>query len=148
VSDLLKRVKKERAQILEHAKAYVLKRDKDFRKHSGYTKKVKPIRHPNGRTYKGANYSYYWDDAIWCGDIHLENMLLYFGIPDDGDKSVDFLDDTDAVQAYIDVWNKALKEALPQVYWCVLSGDLDDKPTNPQEEIWQKIAFGEIEEDS
>ena len=150
---LLKHLKANRDAVKDHAKKHILKKDKEFRKHTDRIGKSKPIRHPNGKTYKGATYPYWWSDAIWCGPIHLDTMELYVDyaglreIQDDR-EIVRLLDEEGpAVDYYTDLWNEALKEALPEVYWCVLSCELDDTPKTPQEEIWFKIACGELEDE-
>lgn len=150
---LLKHLMANREAVKDHAKKVILKRDREFKKHSGRTAKVKPIRHPNGKSYRGADYAFLWGDAIWCGEEHLETMQLYLDFSGfrelaDDREIVRLLDEEpEAVDLYTDLWNETLKEALPQVYWCELGCELGDKPKTPQEEIWFKIACGEIDAD-
>lgn len=138
MSDRLKRLKRDKTEVVEWMERYLRYTDEKFTAHQK-TKvaKSKPIRKPKDRAYPRATISYFWSDAIWCGSIHLEMLEQYLELPEN-DHSV--VDDDELVEWWTSLFNKTLKRVVPKAYWKNLAEDLDDEPRTAQQKKWVEDA--------
>jgi len=136
----LKEIESRRAEYLIFLEKWILKKDAGFRKiaETEVAKQSKPIRTAGGKNEAmSASVSWWWGDAIWCGDAHTEALEEFLGISFTDDYAL--MDECG--QFSEETFNEVIKRVLPEVYWRHIGLETGDEPTTDEQRAWVEAAL-------
>jgi hypothetical protein len=95
---------------------WLLAQDAKFTKsaETRVAKSNKPIRHPGGKTHTQHNREFFWDDAIWCGDVTFDPLQEFFELTES--QMDDFVvGGTELGDWAENVFNEEFRKTLPDL---------------------------------
>lgn len=103
-----------RDEFIEFNRKFIRKEDAKFRTHEGtkVAQNTTPIRHPKGRSHTKHDREFFWNDALWCGDISGDPLVEFF--------ELDFEDMEDKVGPRVaedsaQIFDQVFREELPDL---------------------------------